>query len=630
MASSTAPTQDSNAIPCSQSPIDGTPQTMLVDEIPTPNDSNQVNCMDESEETLVLGKKRRLTSVKAECSYCKKQLGGDTKNGTRHLHDHLKICPLKNTRDIKQSILMPKKDTGGKFSVGTYTFNEEIVRKDLASMIVLHEYSLSMVEHFGFHRFLSSLQPLFKVVSRNTVKNDIMKIYEFEKTKTMRIIEKNTSKIAITTDTWTTSNQKKGYMAITAHFIDETWKLRSRIIRFIYVPCPHTAEVLCDVLVDCLMDCYIDRKLSTLTLDNCTTNDVMINLILNKLDNQSLWLEGSLLHMRCCAHILNLIVRDGLDVIGDGIENIHSSVAFWVATPKRCEKFEETACLLKVSTYRKLVLDCKTRWNSTYKMLKVAICYKDVFTRLKQREPLYKSAPKEKEWEIARDIRDKLKVFNSVTELFSGTEYPTANLYFPKICEIKMSLKEWLCCGKSIIERMAMRMLDKFEKYWFQINGIMGVATILDPRYKLRLLHFYFPLIYTNGEDAKKKIERIQDICYNLLNEYLLKSKASEVGASYQSSASSLPSPDESETDHMSKYDKFVASDFKGGRFISPHRSRLHHDTLEALMCSQDWLWNEAKEIDATLSECYTTFHDDVDDETNEDILDTDTYHEEL
>ncbi|KAL8546091.1 hypothetical protein ACS0TY_005983 [Phlomoides rotata] len=326
---------------------------------------------------------------------------------------------------------MSKKDTGGKFSVGTYTFNEEIVRKYLASMIVLllHEYPLSMVEHFGFCRFLCSLQPLFKVVSRNTVKNDIMKIYEFEKTKTMRIIEKNTSKIDITTDMWTTSNQKKGYMTITAHFIDETWKLQSRIIRFIYVPCPHTAEVLCDVLVDCLMDWFIDR---------------------------------SLLHMRCCAHILNLIVRDGLDVIGDGIENIRSSVAFWVATPKRCEKFEETACLLKVSTSKKLVLDCKTGWNSTYKMVKVAICYKDVFTRLKQREPLYKSAPKEEEWEIARDICDKLKVFNSVTELFFGTEYPTANLYFPKIYEIKMSLKEWLCYGKSIIDRMTMRMLDKF------------------------------------------------------------------------------------------------------------------------------------------------------------------------
>ena len=28
-----------------------------------------------------------------------------------------------------------------------------------------------------------------------------------------------------------------------------------------------------------------------------------------------------------------------------------------------------------------------------------------------------------------------------------------------------------------------------------------------------------------------------------------------------------------------------------GGRTLSPHRSRLHPDTLEAIMCSQHWLW---------------------------------------
>ena len=27
------------------------------------------------------------------------------------------------------------------------------------------------------------------------------------------------------------------------------------------------------------------------------------------------------------------------------------------------------------------------------------------------------------------------------------------------------------------------------------------------------------------------------------------------------------------------------------GRSISPHRSRLHPKTLEAMMCAQDWLW---------------------------------------
>ena len=31
------------------------------------------------------------------------------------------------------------------------------------------------------------------------------------------------------------------------------------------------------------------------------------------------------------------------------------------------------------------------------------------------------------------------------------------------------------------------------------------------------------------------------------------------------------------------------------GRLLSPHRSRLHPRTLEALMCAQSWLWSELK-----------------------------------
>ncbi|KAK2641533.1 hypothetical protein Ddye_023296 [Dipteronia dyeriana] len=27
------------------------------------------------------------------------------------------------------------------------------------------------------------------------------------------------------------------------------------------------------------------------------------------------------------------------------------------------------------------------------------------------------------------------------------------------------------------------------------------------------------------------------------------------------------------------------------GRFLSPHRRRLHPDKLEALMCTQNWIW---------------------------------------
>ena len=156
------------------------------------------------------------------------------------------------------------------------------------------------------------------------------------------------------------------------------------------MPCPHNAENLSTALMNCLLDWNIDRKVSTLTLDNCSTNNSMIDMLLCRLSPSSLIMHGCLFHMRCAAHILNLIVKSGLDVIDTGIERIRDSVAFWTATPKRLEKFEEAKIFLSIVCDKRLALDCKTRWNSTYFMLSVALNYKEVFYRLNQREPQYK------------------------------------------------------------------------------------------------------------------------------------------------------------------------------------------------------------------------------------------------
>ncbi|KAG5515385.1 hypothetical protein RHGRI_036437 [Rhododendron griersonianum] len=69
------------------------------------------------------------------------------------------------------------------------------------------------------------------MVSRNTIKSDIFKIYDVEKVKTMKALEKIQGRVAVTTDMWTASNQKRGYMVITAHFVDDSWNLQSRILR---------------------------------------------------------------------------------------------------------------------------------------------------------------------------------------------------------------------------------------------------------------------------------------------------------------------------------------------------------------------------------------------------------------
>ncbi|CAN1192980.1 hypothetical protein LINPERHAP2_LOCUS41804 [Linum perenne] len=31
---------------------------------------------------------------------------------------------------------------------------------------------------------------------------------------------------------WTATNQKRGYMAVTAHYIDNAWNLRSYLLRY--------------------------------------------------------------------------------------------------------------------------------------------------------------------------------------------------------------------------------------------------------------------------------------------------------------------------------------------------------------------------------------------------------------
>ncbi|CAN0826474.1 Putative AC9 transposase [Linum grandiflorum] len=96
----------------------------------------------------------------------------------------------------------------------------------------MHEYPLSMVDHLYFKRFVSSLQPLFTVPSRNTIKKEVFKIYDSERGKIQKVLDNNIGRIAITTDLWSTTNQKKVYMAITAHYNDNSWVLRSLMLRY--------------------------------------------------------------------------------------------------------------------------------------------------------------------------------------------------------------------------------------------------------------------------------------------------------------------------------------------------------------------------------------------------------------
>lgn len=172
--------------------------------------------------------------IRAFCKHCNKDYVGGPRDGTRHLNDHMKICPRRNQIEITHysKKLKTVEDDQGNVKVETYSFDPDVTRGLIARMIIMHEYPLSCVEHEWFRKVLSSLNPMWKNVSRNTIKSDIMELYEMEKAKVVSLIESNSSKVAITTDMWTCGSQTKGYMAITTHFIDDSWTLRSQILRY--------------------------------------------------------------------------------------------------------------------------------------------------------------------------------------------------------------------------------------------------------------------------------------------------------------------------------------------------------------------------------------------------------------
>ena len=62
-------------------------------------------------------------------------------------------------------------------------------------------------------------------------RSDIMAQYEVERKKAIEYMAGIQSRVAIISDLWTSDNQKRGYMVITAHFIDEYWTLRNIIMR---------------------------------------------------------------------------------------------------------------------------------------------------------------------------------------------------------------------------------------------------------------------------------------------------------------------------------------------------------------------------------------------------------------
>ncbi|KAM7279701.1 hypothetical protein ACFE04_006835 [Oxalis oulophora] len=171
----------------------------------------------------------------AVCRHCKKKLSGSSTSGTSHLRNHLIRCQRRSNHGLVVSnhaipnaisnhpitqFFTPKgKKKGGggggglsnisdqdqikdtpvsvmydNMQIKEDTFNHNLDQRrsrfDLARMMIIHGYSLTMVDHTGFKLFVKNLQPSFELVGFESVESDCMEIYAKEKQKVFDLLDK--------------------------------------------------------------------------------------------------------------------------------------------------------------------------------------------------------------------------------------------------------------------------------------------------------------------------------------------------------------------------------------------------------------------------------------------------------
>ena len=215
---------------------------------------------------------------------------------------------MESFKSMQKVLVEPNKAEGelGDRSVGTFKaigYDYDECRQALVKMVIIDELPFNFMEGKGFRLFSKTVKPKFDIPSRFTVMGDCLKLYVEEKERLKRALKGQ--RLCLTTDTWT-SIQNINHMSLTAHWIDNEWNLHKRMINFCQVS-NHIGETIGQVIENCLLDWEID-KLLTDTVDNTSSSSVTISYLKNVMKIGQLILSNEHLHVRCCAHIVNLIM----------------------------------------------------------------------------------------------------------------------------------------------------------------------------------------------------------------------------------------------------------------------------------------------------------------------------------
>ncbi|GKA50455.1 zinc finger BED domain-containing protein RICESLEEPER 2-like protein [Tanacetum coccineum] len=207
-------------------------------------------------------------------------------------------------------------------------------------------------------------------------------------------------------------------------------------------------------------------------------------------------------HLRCCAHIINLVVRDGLEEQNSSIFKIQRAVKYLRSSSGRLELTEHD--------YTSYFFNEPEDGEEGTRMM----------PKTKKKKKNVVGVPNEDDWSNARFFLEYLRIFYDVTNKISGCKYVTSNMFVKDLVTMHAAISKMCRHADENKRKIALSMKAKYDKYWDNLdnmNVLLYVALVLDPRNKLKYLEFCLDLIYpksrtetsNQGDQVSKRLKTL-------------------------------------------------------------------------------------------------------------------------
>ncbi|RYQ99536.1 hypothetical protein Ahy_B07g087476 [Arachis hypogaea] len=183
---------------------------------------------------------------RAQCDGCKQKFkAGGKQYGTSLLKRHLDRCVKIDFEDIGQTLIEMQN------KMGALKIDNHVSCEMFTAFVIDCDVPFSIVDNKKFRNWVKYISPTLGLITRNTLKEDVLKVYTRKKEKIKSILVGIPNRICLISDLWT-SITTEGYLCLTAHFVDSTWKLQSKILSFCHMPPPHTGFELSSKIFELL------------------------------------------------------------------------------------------------------------------------------------------------------------------------------------------------------------------------------------------------------------------------------------------------------------------------------------------------------------------------------------------